>query len=83
MKAISDFVNLFYGILALFTLGVGSVAFFMFLAGLIIGGATAESLALTARGWMMFAIKTASLATLLGLTEIYLKGSHSLTIDQH
>ncbi|NPV69374.1 MAG: hypothetical protein HPY55_01855 [Firmicutes bacterium] len=83
MKAISDSLNVCYGLLALFTLGVGAAAFFMFLAGLVIGGATATSLAVTARDWMMFAIKTASLATLFGLVDIYLKGSHSLTIDQN
>jgi len=74
VKAITDFVNVCYGLLAMFTLGVGTVAFFMFLAGIIVGGQVATSLAVTAQAWMMFAIKTASLATLFGIIEVYLKG---------
>ncbi|MGE5484901.1 MAG: hypothetical protein ACM3X4_07795 [Ignavibacteriales bacterium] len=82
MKNLTEFVNYCYGIAAMLALGVGAVVFFVFVAGLVVGGPTGTKLAITAKNWMMFGIKIASLSTFLGIVNIYLNKSHTLTIDQ-
>lgn len=82
MKKVAEFVNYCYGVAAMLALAIGAVVFFVFMAGLVAGGPTGTKLATTARSWMMFGIKIASLSTFLGIVNIYLNNSHTLTIDQ-
>lgn len=82
MNELNKVVNISYGIVATVTLGLGAAAFLMFFAGFLIGGATATRLAVTAGNWIVFAIRAAALATLLGLINIYLQRKHSLTLNQ-
>lgn len=82
MKKFTEFINYCYGIAAMLALAIGAVVFFVFVAGLIVGGPTGTKIAVTAKSWMMFGIKVASVSTFLGLVNIYLNKSHTLTIDQ-
>lgn len=61
----------------------GGVIFCMFIIALIMGGTSGESLATNASKVVMpYFIRLASIAVLCGLISFYIKGKHTLSLNE-
>lgn len=79
---IQRFLRNIFSITLMIAIFGGGVIFIMFVVSLIIGGTSGESLALSAANYIMpVFIRLASIAVLSGLVWIYLKGRHSLSME--
>jgi len=70
-----------YTWLAILTMALGFLVAVAFAFSLIIGGSAGESLAVFSGKIMNWGIRIASIATLAGIVNIYLKKQHTLTLN--
>ena len=81
-KNIENFIENIFSIALLIAILGGGVIFLMFVAALIMGGGSGEALATGASEKIMpYFIRLASLAILAGLVWMYIKGRHSLSMQ--
>jgi hypothetical protein len=71
--------NLFGGLIFI-SVGLGAVAFVMFVIALVTGGTIGAAISINAQKLITFGIQMASLGVLCGLLKIYLGGKHYLTL---
>lgn len=71
-----------FSIFILLAVAGGGIVFMMFVIGIIIGGPTGNSLAVSAKNTVMpIFIRSAALAVFAGLIYYYTSGEHTLTMD--
>ena len=73
-----------FSLIIILAIAGGGVVFIMFILGIIIGGSTGNSLALSARNTVMpLFIRSAAIGVLMGLINYYASGNHALTMDDN
>lgn len=77
---LSKLIANLFGLLIFVSVGLGAVAFVMFVIALIVGGAGGAAISINAQKLITFGIQMASLGVLCGLLHIYLGGKHYLTL---
>lgn len=83
-ESLEKFIKAAFSIFVLIAIIGGGIVFLMFVAGIIIGGDTGNSLALSASKTMMpIFIRCAAIAVLAGLIHYYVLGEHALTMDDN
>ncbi len=70
-----------YTWLAILTMALGFIVAMAFTLSLIIGGSAGDSMAVLSGNTMKWGIRLASIATLAGIVNIYLKKQHTLTLN--
>ena len=73
---------------SIFSIGImisivgGAIIFLMYVAAVVLGGATGESMAVNAsKVYMPYFIKAASIGTIAGLLLFYIKKDHLLSLE--
>lgn len=79
-ESLNKFIANLFGVLIFISIGLGVVAFVMFVVALAIGGASGAAISIKAQKLITFGIQIASLGVLCGLLNIYLGGKHYLTL---
>ena len=83
-ESLEKFIKSVFSIFVLIAIIGGGIVFLMFVVGIIIGGDTGNSLALSAKNTMMpMFIRSATIAVLAGLIHYYVLGEHALTMDDN
>ncbi|HLS52340.1 MAG TPA: hypothetical protein VK031_00065 [Tissierellaceae bacterium] len=82
-KQIQKIVESIFSLSLIIAILGGGVIFCMFIIGIIIGGSTGESLAVSASKVVMpYFIRSAAIAVLCGLISFYTTGKHTLSLDE-
>lgn len=80
-KKIEDIVESIFSLSLIIAIVGGGIIFLMFVAALIMGGASGEMIAVSASETIMpFFIRSASISILFGLIYVYISGEHALTM---
>ena len=83
LKKISDVLRVIFGYGIMFSLFVGGLTFFGYVAALIIGGDTAAAICeFLYKGVIPVVIKTSTVMVLLGIVIMYLCGEVALTSNK-
>jgi hypothetical protein len=81
MNLLVSLTEKIYTWLAILTMALGFIVAVAFTLSLIIGGSAGESVAVLSGNTMKWGIRLASIATLAGIVNIYLKNQHTLTLN--
>lgn len=80
-KKIESIVEAIFSLSLIIALIGGGIIFLMFIAALIMGGATGEMIAVGASESVMpYFIRAASISILSGLIYVYVSGEHALSM---
>ena len=81
MKNLHDLAESIFSITLLLALIGGGIIAFLFLAAIVMGGISGESLAVTTRSNVLpWFIRLATISLVSGLVQIYTSGNHALTM---
>ncbi|MFB0972916.1 MAG: hypothetical protein GX666_00720 [Tissierellia bacterium] len=71
-----------FSIFVIIAIAGGGIVFLMFVVGIILGGDTGNSLAISAKNVVMpMFIRSAAVSVFLGLLHYYIIGNHALTME--
>lgn len=82
-KQIQKIVESIFSLSLIIAILGGGVIFTMFVIGIIVGGSTGESLAVSASSVVMpYFIRAAAIAMFCGLISFYITGQHTLSLEE-
>ncbi|MFZ5944716.1 MAG: hypothetical protein ACOYVD_11435 [Bacillota bacterium] len=71
-----------FAVLILIGVGLGAIAFVLFLVGLLMGGDGGASISITGKKLIDYGIRLSSVGIVFGLVKIYTDGHHYLTLRE-
>jgi hypothetical protein len=81
LRTVLGWLRYIYGLAAMIAMALSFIVFLLFALALVIGGQTGSSIAALAESVVLWGIRLAAAAILVGLISIYLRREHSLSMN--